>query len=161
MEGSEVARIAGWLAARGIVYQCNGGCAVDALVGRQTRPHRDLDVFLDAAAVADAVAWLEQDGYRVAEDWLPVRVELRAEGRAVDLHPMRLEPNGDGVQALLDGGSVVHPVASRTIGRVGGVPVVVADAARLMALRQGYELRAVDRHDLKLLRSLEAAPKMT
>ena len=76
MEGSEVARIAAWLAARGVVYQCNGGWAVDALVGRQTRPHGDLDVFLDASAVADAVAWLEQDGYRVAEDWLPVRVEL-------------------------------------------------------------------------------------
>jgi hypothetical protein len=29
---------------------------VDALVGHQTRPHRDLDLFVDAAAVDDIVS---------------------------------------------------------------------------------------------------------
>ncbi|WP_306233790.1 nucleotidyltransferase domain-containing protein [Agrococcus beijingensis] len=160
MQGSEVARVVAWLEARGVVYQCNGGWAVDALVGRQTRPHADLDVFLDETAMADAVGWLERDGYRVAVDWLPVRVELRAgEGaasRAVDLHPMRIVPGGDGVQALLDGGSIVHPAASRAVGSVAGQRVVVADAARLISLREGYELRPVDSHDLALLRGLLA-----
>lgn len=39
-----------WLTEHEVVYQINGGWAVDALVGRQTRPHGDVDVFLDARA---------------------------------------------------------------------------------------------------------------
>jgi lincosamide nucleotidyltransferase A/C/D/E len=154
VDAAEAARIAAWLEARGTVYQVNGGWAVDALVGHQTRPHGDLDVFLDETAMADAVAWLERDGYRVAEDWRPVRVELRHAERAVDLHPMRIEPNGDGVQPLLDGGSIVHPARSRTDGEIAGQRVIVADAERLLALRDGYAPRPVDVHDLRLLRAL-------
>lgn len=154
MPAAEVARIVDWLEGRGIVYQCNGGWAVDALVGRQTRDHGDLDVFLDETAVADAVAWLEQDGYRIVEDWLPVRVELRSGERAVDLHPMRIEANGDGVQSLLGGGTITHAAASRTIGVVDGCTIVVADAERLLALREGYEPRAIDQRDVALLRAL-------
>lgn len=154
MPAAEVARIARHLAALGATYQCNGGWAVDALLGRQTRPHGDLDLFVDAAVVPGLVAWLEADGYRVVEDWLPVRVELRDGARAVDVHPMRVGPGGDGVQGLLGGGSLVHPAAGRVVGTVGGEPVVVADAATLLALREGYAPRAVDRHDVALLRGL-------
>lgn len=154
MPAAEVARIVDWLEGRSVVYQCNGGWAVDALAGRQTRTHGDLDVFLDNAAVPDAVTWLEEDGCRLVEDWLPVRVELRSGERAVDLHPMRVEANGDGVQSLLDGGTIRHAAASRTVGVVDGRTIVVADAVRLLELREGYEPRAIDRHDVALLRAL-------
>lgn len=146
MPAAEVARIARHLAELGVTYQCNGGWAVDALVGRQTRPHGDLDVFVDASVVPELV--------RVVEDWLPVRVELREGARAVDVHPMRIEADGDGVQALLGGGSLVHRAAARTVGAVAGEPLAVADAATLLALREGYEPRDVDRHDVALLRGL-------
>lgn len=42
---------------------------VDALVGRQTRPHQDLDVFLHEDREADFMAWLTSRSYRVTEDW--------------------------------------------------------------------------------------------
>lgn len=109
---------------------------------------------VDASVVPELVRWLEADGYRVVEDWLPVRVELREGARAVDVHPMRIEADGDGVQALLGGGSLVHRAAARTVGTAAGEPLVVADAATLLALREGYEPRDVDRHDGALLRGL-------
>ncbi|MFP5251525.1 MAG: nucleotidyltransferase domain-containing protein, partial [Actinomycetes bacterium] len=143
MPPEEVVWFVDWLERREVVYQCNGGWAVDALVGRETRPHRDLDVFLDERALADAVAALRERGYAVVDDWLPVRIELAAEERRVDLHPMRILPGGDGVQALLDGGELVHRAADRTRGSIGGRAVVVASAARLLQLREGYEPRAV------------------
>lgn len=39
-----------------------GGWGVDALVGRPTRTHRDLDVLLDEARVEATVKRLEQKG---------------------------------------------------------------------------------------------------
>jgi hypothetical protein len=62
MTASEVHSIVDWLGTRAVVYQINGGWAVDALVGHQTRPHRDLDLFVDAAAVDDIVGWLTARG---------------------------------------------------------------------------------------------------
>ncbi|MGI3781472.1 MAG: nucleotidyltransferase domain-containing protein, partial [Janthinobacterium lividum] len=37
-----------------------GGWGVDALVGRQTRPHRDLDLAVDGEDVPTAIAALER-----------------------------------------------------------------------------------------------------
>ena len=48
MAATEVVQIIAWLEAAGVIYQINGGWGVDGLVGRQTRPHQDLDVFIDA-----------------------------------------------------------------------------------------------------------------
>ncbi|MGM1029052.1 MAG: nucleotidyltransferase domain-containing protein [Actinomycetota bacterium] len=154
MPPEEVAWFVGWLEARGVTYQCNGGWAVDALVGAQTRPHGDLDVFLDERVLDEAIAALRARGYAIVEDWRPVRIELRADERAIDLHPMRIQQNGDGVQALLDGGVLLHEAARRAVGTIGGHPVVVADSARLVELRQGYTARDVDRHDLRMLQQL-------
>ena len=81
-----------------------GGWGVDALVGRQTRVHRDLDLAVDADYLQATLGALARLGYSVQTDWLPVRVELAASGqRWVDLHPLRLDEAGDGVQAGLDG----------------------------------------------------------
>ncbi|MDU0347389.1 hypothetical protein RWX45_00885 [Actinomyces sp. MRS3W] len=53
MPASEVRAVVRWLTTRRVTYQVNGGWAVDALVGKQTREHGDLDVFVDATAIPD------------------------------------------------------------------------------------------------------------
>jgi lincosamide nucleotidyltransferase A/C/D/E len=150
----EVLATIDWLERQGITYQINGGWAVDALIGRQTRTHRDLDVFVDAAMVPGLVDELERRGYVVAEDWAPVRVELVGSRGCMDVHPMVLRAEGDGVQSGLDGGEFIHAAKDRTTGTIHGRTVVVANAERLRELRSGYELRAEDRHDLLLLENL-------
>src|SRR5215203_2551428 len=91
-------------------FWLEGGWGVDALVGRQTRAHRDLDVDLDARCEELALAVLAEMGYTVETDWRPNRVELHAPGRGwVDLHPLHLDQDGTARQAALDGGFHVFP----------------------------------------------------
>jgi lincosamide nucleotidyltransferase A/C/D/E len=94
------------LTALGCRFWLEGGWGVDALVGHQTRPHRDLDVDLDARSEEPALAVLAEMGYTVETDWRPNRIELHAPGRGrVDLHPLLIDENGSARQAALHGGS--------------------------------------------------------
>lgn len=56
----------------GIRYWLDGGWGVDALVGRQTREHRDVDIDFDAAYTEKLQQKLEEKGYEVVTDWSPV-----------------------------------------------------------------------------------------
>lgn len=154
MAATEVVQIIAWLEAAGVIYQINGGWGVDGLVGRQTRPHQDLDVFIDAHHEANFLTWLTSRGYRVTQDWRPVRVELSSPGGRVDVHPMRMDAGGNGVQEGLDGEVYVHAAEHRVNGHIDGHAVVVASAQRARALRSGYPPREVDLHDLALLDDL-------
>ena len=154
MDAEEVVRVVDWLDERSVVYQVNGGWAVDALVGSQSRTHVDLDLFVDAGQVDTLIEWLSGRGYEVVEDWRPIRVELRSGDRAVDIHPMTLDAAGDGVQKGFGDETFAHRARDRAEGMIRGRPVVVATAARLVELRSGYELRPEGHHDLELLRGL-------
>lgn len=143
------------LAAADCVFWVGGGWGVDALVGRQTRPHRDLDLAVHAADEAVALDVLGRRGYAVETDWRPVRVELVAPGRGwVDLHPVAFDARGHGQQASLDGDPFDYPPEAFTTGRLDGltVPCLARDQQR--RFHSGYPLRAADRHDLALLESL-------
>lgn len=154
MPAEEVLAVVDWLEARGAVHVITGGWAVDALVGRATRPHRDLDVIVEAGVCDGLARWLRGRGYEVAADWLPIRIELRRGRCGVDLHPMKVDGRGDGVQAGFGTQVFEHRAADRTRGRIGGRRVVIATAARLMELHRGYEPRPEDLHDIALLRRL-------
>ena len=154
MDADEVVRVIDWLDEWAVVYQVNGGWAVDALLGSQSRAHGDLDIFADSTKADPLIEWLSGRGYEIVEDWRPIRVELRSDERAVDIHPMELDAAGDGVQRGFGGDTFAHRACDRAVGMIRGRPVVVASAARLMELRSGYELRPEDHHDLNLLRDL-------
>ena len=80
MHADEVIAVVDWLEQHGAVHVITGGWAVDALVGRATRRHRDLDVIVEAGACDQLSQWLRGRGYQVVVDWLPIRVELRKGG---------------------------------------------------------------------------------
>jgi lincosamide nucleotidyltransferase A/C/D/E len=151
MPAGEVVAIVDWLTAAGVTYQVNGGWGVDALAGRQTRPHRDADLFVDDTAMPALLTWLGERGYRVTEDWLPTRVELAGDRGRVDVHPMVIDASGDGVQRGFGEEVFVHAARDRTVGTIGERQVVVASAERLRQLRSGYAPRPVDLLDLAVL----------
>ena len=153
---TEVLAVLNALSAAGCRYWLEGGWGVDALVGRQTRPHRDLDVDIDAATETAALAVLAERGYVIETDWRPNRVELVAVRRGrVDLHPLLIAEDGSARQGALGGGYYHFPSTYFTVGHLSGtdIPCITAEAQRLF--RQGYELRSVDRHDLQVLMDLE------
>ena len=81
MDLGEVPAVLADLTEGGCAVWVAGGWGVDALIGRQTRVHRDLDLALNACNETVALRVLECRGYGVETDWRPVRVELIAEGR--------------------------------------------------------------------------------
>jgi len=100
MQVAEVLEVLADLCGAGCRIWVAGGWGVDALVGHQTRPHRDMDLAVDADHEAAAIATLERRGYHIETDWLPVRMELAAPDRGwVDLHPVVFDSSGHGRQA--------------------------------------------------------------
>lgn len=140
------------LAGAGVRHWVAGGWGVAVLAGRQTRPHRDLDLAVDAADLAPCLEALAGLGYAVETDWLPVRVELRAPGsRWVDVHPVTFAADGHGRQPDLDGGRFDYPPTAFVAGRILGRTVPCLSAAQQRRFHTGYDLRPQDLHDLAQL----------
>lgn len=132
-----------------------GGWGVDALVGRQTRPHRDLDLAVDARDETAALDVLGLLGYVVETDWRPVRVELVARNRGwVDLHPVAFDRTGHGRQVDMAGGHFEYPPEAFTEGAFGGDAVPCLSREQQVRFHRGYEPRPYDLHDLQLLERL-------
>lgn len=155
---SDVLAVTGALEKVGARFWVAGGWGVDALVGRVTRPHRDLDLAVAAEDLDRAVQRLAALGYLPETDWLPVRLELAAPGgRWVDLHPVVFDGHGDGRQAGLDGATFAYPAADLVEGVLGGSVLPCLSAARQHAFHTGYPPRPQDLHDLALLAGLGAS----
>ena len=150
-----------------------GGWGVDALAGKQTRPHFDLDLVVAAADLGRAQAALQRRGFVVAYDEvvlgarMPDSVGLRdGEGRTVDLHPMHFEEPAPAGGLSLRGGVLTlrerrgdgERDSPFTTGRIGGSEVPCLTAAVQLAFHAGYELRDSDEHDLAVLAELAESP---
>ena len=130
-----------------------------ALVGRQTREHRDLDLAVDVQDLDAVIAALQELGYVLETDWLPVRAEYVAHGRGwVDLHPLRVEPSGEARQESLDGPDFVYPAEAFALGALDGRSVPCLSAAQQRLFHQGYEPGPEDLHDLAQLEALDGPP---
>ncbi|WBB78300.1 aminoglycoside adenylyltransferase [Micromonospora sp. WMMD882] len=162
MNTDEVHTVLDTLAAAGCNAWISGGWGVDALFGRQTRPHRDLDLAVAAEDEAAALLALGRLGYVIETDWRPVRVEVVAEARGrVDLHPLKFDEVGHGHQAGLDGGSFRWPKECFTTGAIAGRPVNCISVEQQLLFHSGYEPRDIDRADLALLHTLATEAKRT
>lgn len=139
----------------GIRLWIAGGWAVDALVGRQTRDHDDLDVAVDATDFDAVLALLNHQGFAVTTDWLPARVELtHPDGRTLDLHPVVFESDGSGTQSGLGDERFFYAADGFTVGRIAGAVVPCLSAEQQLRFRAGYPARPVDLHDVALLQRL-------
>ena len=129
-----------------------GGWAIDALLGRETREHDDLDMAIDSRLIDRAISSLGGLGLEVSMDQLPARLELRGNGMLVDLHPVTLAPDGVGRQPGLAGEVYEYPVDSMdAVGSIGGREVMCLTPELLVWFHDGYEPRDVDRMDMALL----------
>lgn len=152
MTADEVHRVVDALAAAGCVSWLEGGWGVDALVGRQTRRHRDLDLAFDASHEDAALEVLAALGYKLETDWRPVRSELAAPpDRYVDMHPVVLDNAGNGVQAGPDGTTFDYPAASFIAGVIAGRVTNCISVDLQLRFHSGYDLREIDEADLGYL----------
>ena len=140
-------------AAAGIPSVVGGGWGVDALAGRQTRDHDDLDVYVDFGDLLTVHQVLTDHGFVPATDWLPTRVQYEdRRDRAVDVHPLRYDGDGSGELILLDGSAFRFPPADlAALGSIGGRRVACLSIERQLLAHSGYEPTDRDRADVALL----------
>jgi lincosamide nucleotidyltransferase A/C/D/E len=119
----------------------DGGWGVDALLGEQTRAHRDLDLAVDAAQLVEAERRLATLGYE----------ETDPDGRLLDLHPLAFDSAGDGWQTLPDGKHALYPAGDLAAGTIAGHAVPCISASLQVRHHRGYVLAEHDRADLRRL----------
>ena len=156
MPVSEVVNIVGLLESHSLKVWLDGGWGVDALAGRQTRPHEDLDIAILLSEADEVVSLLRELGYEAYEDEMPTRLDLRdAHDYRVDLHPLTMDETGNGLQKLQDGsfGTYTAEGLSAT-GTLAGREVRCLSRDLQLRFHRCYEPDDNDRHDIKLLEEL-------
>ncbi len=147
-----VADVLAALDAGGVDYWVDGGWGVDALLGRQTREHRDLDlgVWLDDVPTIETL--LPQFRRESEEEW-PGFLLLRDErGGVVDL--LLVQPSGAGglLQQLAGGRRLRYDeTETRASGHIGGRRVRCASVALQLERHDHPDVTDQDRLDIEAL----------
>lgn len=133
----------------GIKIWIDGGWAVDALLGKETRPHGDLDVAIQYKDVSMFRSYLESHG------WLEIERDEEKKwnfvlgdegGREVDVHAFTFDDTGHIVE------SDEYPNGSLSgVGTIGGVSVRCVAPEHLVAFHLRHEPREKDYHDVAAL----------
>jgi|SRR5215211_9525966 len=87
-----------------------GGWAIDALLGEQTRVHDDLTLVAPLDDSTRVERSLKEHGYIRAAGGSPLSFELvDNEGHQVDVHPVAFTGRGDGIYRMASGENWVYP----------------------------------------------------
>jgi lincosamide nucleotidyltransferase A/C/D/E len=154
------------LSNNGIQVWLTGGWGIDALLGEQVRPHKDLDVIMLLDDVVRMRELLGRDGYGLKELWSENRPAMDAhgietatafvlqdsEGREVDAHAMRLDDRGNGVPTWeATEGFIFKKEDLASHGMIAGFAVRCISPEKQMLCHTGYELPDKQLRDLELL----------
>lgn len=133
----------------GIEVYVDGGWGVDALLGKQTRRHDDLDIALPHRYVPKLRELLEARGYRDVprDDTRDCNFVLGDDkGNLVDIHSYTFDENGN-----LIFGVAYEPQQLTGTGTINGYPVKCIPPDVMVEFHTGYELDENDYHDVKAL----------
>ncbi len=154
MTASDVAAVLDRLGDAEIDAWVEGGWGVDALLGEQTRSHDDLDMIVRVDAVARMREVLANDGFELVEGVPDSNFVLRdGRGRAVDVHPVRFDDDGNGIYRMANSEDWVFLADGFTgKGHVGDRAVrCLTPDVQMLCHATGYEPGATDFHDMGLL----------
>lgn len=152
MSSGEVLQIRRAAGAAGVRFWIDGGWCVDALVGRQTRAHDDLDVAVDRDDLDEFVTALTGLGYRrvASADATAWNFVMRSDrGCSVDVHVFHFDDDG-----VHDYG-IAYPAGSlRGVGVIDGCRVHCIAAESMYVFKTSYEPAPKDRADIDHLAKL-------
>ena len=126
-----------------------GGWGVDALLGHQTRPHNDFDVFVQKKDQDAITGILKSLGFTENKDYdfEDNQIWCNTQKGIVDLH--LFEPAGLGLWSM-QGQTFPSDMFSGQ-GTICGISVSCLTIEAQVEYRYGYELREKDKHDVLLL----------
>jgi lincosamide nucleotidyltransferase A/C/D/E len=131
----------------------DGGWAVDALLGRQSREHGDLDIAIEERYVEAARRQLESLGFRdvLNDDTRPWNfVMAHPDGREVDFHVINLDELGNGIYGPPENNELYPAATLSGTGTLDGYGVRCLSPDGLIAFRVDYPHPPRDRdfHDV-------------
>jgi lincosamide nucleotidyltransferase A/C/D/E len=139
----------------GVRIWLDGGWAVDACLGRQTRRHGDLDIVIEERHLARTVAALEERGFGPVPrgDTRPWNFVLGDEtGHEIDFHVIVIDAAGRGRYGPPEIGDFFYEAeALGWAGSIEGRPVACMPPDWLVRWHTGYELDADDLADVSAL----------
>ena len=140
-----------------------GGWGVDALLGRVTREHKDLDLLVLLADLPRYAEVVRQHGFERDLEWsesLPIDVDglrfdsafvdAHPDGRDIDVHVIDIGPQGDVIPIHADPWPL-PPDAISGVGTIEGATVRSVSRAAQIAMHTGYDLPEKHREDVRLL----------
>ena len=154
MPADQVVELYNLLHSHGIKIWVDGGWGVDALLEKQTREHRDLDIAVQKKDLAVMKKLLGARGYRDkgephARPWNFIMEDQS--GHEVDVHVITLDDAGNGIYGPAETG-IAYP-ASSLAGRgvIAGRFVQCISPEDMVKFHSGYELDENDFHDVLAL----------
>lgn len=147
MTAADVAELCAEWQTLGIAVWVDGGWGVDALLGRHTRPHRDLDIAVQEQDTTKLLESLSGRGYKeTARDsrWNFVLADAR--GREVDVHVFVFDAEGNVVQ-----GTRYAAESLTGNGAIYGQSVRCISAEWMVKYHTGYAVRDTDIQDVRAL----------
>src|SRR5215216_5463994 len=164
MSQEQVVEICQLFADRSIDCWLVGGWGVDALLGTQTRAHKDLDVLIRVEDVAMVMRLLEARGFRFAYEWpdqnrwvneverIPTAfVMSHDDGSEVDFHAVRFMVDGTPCPEWDTDRSLSLGDLAGT-GSIGGITVRCTTPDMQLRDHERYELPSEHARDVDLLR---------
>jgi lincosamide nucleotidyltransferase A/C/D/E len=128
----------------------SGGWGISALVGKQIRPHNDIDIFVQKTDADKFVQLLVSDGYRETKMEYTTdnhTVWQDSDNRIIDLHLYELVEDGN----LRFDDYLVPIDLFDGKGTIGGMEVQCLTAEAQLLYHEGYEHTEKDKLDVLLL----------
>lgn len=138
----------------GIQIWIDGGWCVDALLGKETRPHKDIDIVIQEKDLSNFRRFLEIQGYKdinleEAKPWNFVLGDNK--GHQIDVHVIVLDDKGNGIYGPAENGQM-YPAESLTgSGIIGGQLLKCISPEWIIRFHSGYELKEKDFKDVSAL----------
>jgi lincosamide nucleotidyltransferase A/C/D/E len=145
-----------------------GGWGIDALLGQQTRPHKDLDAILSLDNMVQMCEILGKEGFELKELWSENSWVIDAEGnktatafvlqdpegREFDAHAIRFDAQGNGTPAWIESEDFIFTKEDLTgIGKIAGYLVKSISPECQVRFHIGYKLPEKQVLDIEMLQS--------
>jgi lincosamide nucleotidyltransferase A/C/D/E len=149
MDARTAAELVRFLEVHEIDVYVDGGWAVDALLGIETRPHDDLDIAMPHSQVARLRELLAARGFSEQprdDSWECNFVLADSQGARLDVHSYTLDDAGRNIFGV--------PYAREHLtgrGVIDGYPVRCIAPEWLVKFHTGYQIDENDVHDVRLL----------
>jgi lincosamide nucleotidyltransferase A/C/D/E len=143
-----------------------GGWGVDALLGRVTRAHKDLDLLIHLLDLPSYAEVVHSHGFRRRLEWSENKpidvagaqfdsafVDAHDDGREIDVHVIDIDDTAAVVQFHTD----PWPLPAGTLlgtGRIDGATVRCVSRSAQLAMHTQYDLPERHRRDVRLLETM-------